>query len=434
MPDQIIIVDDDPIIGALSLELLRDAGYSTRLLTESLNAQDIIKAEKPTLIILDILMPGLDGMTLLHRLKSDPATETIKAIIVSGKAFEAEKQRAAQYGAEAFIAKPYDVDLFAQQVSEIMDAAGAAPKKTARLPSAPAPIARAELKATVWGCRSAGERSIFSPLEESGAETAAVTRYGKHTACVSVETPSHLFVFDAGSGLGLLGSELQKSGKHKEIWIFLTHFHPDHVEGLADFPCARDKDFALHISGASDSDKPFEVALKAAMAPGFGDEMPAAKMDLYELMEQTYEILPGVRLTAFYANHPGTTLAFILQTEGRKIVYCPDSELYGEEATALQDYDEKIGAFCRCADLMFHDGRYTPDDYARNRNNGHSSFLAAVDFAGKNLIKELVLVHQDGSYGDDVLDLMGKDAAARVTERGYKVKVVIGREGLRLTL
>lgn len=417
---QIIIVDEDPLVGALTLELLTDAGYAARLIQDSLKAQDIIKAEKPALVILDILMPGLDGLTLLHRLKSDPETEPIRAIIVSGKSFEAEKQRAAQYGAEAFIEKPYDVELFAQRVHDIMKKQGVAPKTIARAPSEPTP--RAELKAVVWGCRSSS--SAVSPV---------VTRYGKHSSCVSIETPSHIFVFDAGSGISLLGNELMKSGKHKELWLFLTHFHHDHVEGLAGFPCAREMDYTLHISGASDPDKSLEQSLKAAFEPGFGEEIPPAKVELYELMEQTYEILPGVRLSAFYANHPGTTLAYILQTDGRKIVYCPDSELYGEYATALQDYDEKIGVMCRGADLMFHDGRYTAEDYKKNRNAGHSSFLAAVDFAGKNLVKALVLVHQDDSYDDAVLDQMGKDAQAHVNERGYKLKVALGREGLSIT-
>jgi CheY-like chemotaxis protein len=419
---QIIVVDDDPIVGSLTLELLQDAGYSIRLIQDSLKAQEIIKAEKPALVVLDILMPGLDGLTLLHRLKSDPETEPIKAIVVSGKSFEAEKQRAAQYGAEAFIEKPYDVDAFATKVGEIMKKQGVEPTKTARPPSAPAPVPRAELKASVWGCRS--QSSAVSPV---------VTKYGKHTSCVSVETPAHMFVFDAGSGISLLGNQLAKDGKHKELWIFLTHFHQDHVEGLAGFPCARDKDYTLHISGASDPDKPLESALKSAFEPGFGDEAPAAKIEIYELIEQTYEILPGVRLSAFYANHPGTTLGYVLQTEERKIVYCPDSELYGEYATALQDYDEKIGAVCRGADLMFHDGRYTPDDYKNKRNSGHSSFISAVDFAGKNLVKQLVLVHADDSYADGVLDQMGKDAQARADERGYKLKVTVGREGLRLS-
>jgi len=423
MATQVIVVDDDPIVGSLTLELLKEAGFTALLIQDSMKAQEQIKRDQPALVVLDILMPGIDGLTLLHRLKSDPETEKIRAIIVSGKSFEAEKTRARQYGAELFIEKPYDVESFGQKVTEIMKSSGVEAKKIARPPSAPAPAPRAELKASVWGCRSAS--SAMSPV---------VTRYGKHTSCVSIELPQSLIVFDAGSGISLLGNELMKSGRFKELWLFLTHFHHDHVEGLAGFPCAREKDFTLHISGASDPDKSLEAALAEALEPGFGGEAPPCNIELYELIEQTYEIMPGVRLTAFYANHPGTTLGFVLQTEDRKIVYCPDSEIYGDFGTALQDYDEKLGGLVHGADLLIHDGRYTDEDYAKNRNTGHSSFLAAVDFAGKNKVKQLILVHQDDSYADDVLDKMSKASDARVAERGYAMKVALGREGLRLSV
>ena len=423
MATQVIVVDDDPMVGNLSLELLKDAGFEARLIQDSLKALDEIKREQPALVILDILMPGIDGLTLLHRLKSDPETAKIRAIVVSGKSFEAEKTRARQYGAELFIEKPYDVDTFGAQVAAIMKAEGIEPLKVARAPSGPAPEPRAEIKVAIWGCRSSS--SAVSPV---------VTRYGKHTSCVSVELPQHLLIFDAGSGISLLGNELMKSSRFKELWIFLTHFHHDHVEGLAGFPCAHDQGYTLNISGAGEPEKPLEKALAEAFEPGFGGEPPPCKIDPYEMIEQSYEILPGVRLTAFYANHPGTTLGYVLQTEDRKIAYCPDSEVYGEAATALQDYDEKLGGLLRDADLLIHDGRYTDEDYKTHRNSGHSSFLSAVDFAGRNKIKQLILVHQDDSYADGVLDAMAKAADARAVERGYAMKVVLGREGLRLSV
>src|ERR1035437_9459816 len=117
MATQVIVVDDDPIVGSLTLELLKDAGFDARLIVDSLKAQDEIRRDQPALVVLDILMPGIDGLTLLHRLKSDPETAKIRAIIVSGKSFEAEKTRARQYGAELFIEKPYDVDSFGAQVA-----------------------------------------------------------------------------------------------------------------------------------------------------------------------------------------------------------------------------------------------------------------------------------------------------------------------------
>ncbi len=422
MPAQIIVVDDDPIVGSLTLELLQDAGFTAQWVSDSLKATDVIKAQKPALVILDILMPGLDGLTLLHRLKSDPETSAIKAIVVSGKSFEPDRVRALQYGAEAFIEKPYDVEVFAKKVTDILAGQGLSPSQQPR-PVLPPVEARAEVKAAVWGFRS-----------KAGDRAPVTSKYGKNTPCVSVETPAHLFIFDAGTGIALLGNEVARAKKHKEAWLFLTGFAPDRVEGLPVFSGLRDEAFTLHISGASDPDKPLEDALRAVLEPAFGNEQPKAGLELYELMEQTYEILPGVRLTAFYANHPGTTLGFILQTEGRKIAYCPASEIYGEYGTALQDYDEKLGGLVRGCDILFHDARYTEADYKANRNKGHSSFLAAVDFAGKNKIKQLVLMHQDDAYGDDVLDTMVRDAEARIAAKGFALKVLMAREGLRLIL
>ena len=422
MAAQIIVVDDDPIVGSLTLELLQDAGFTAQWVSDSLKATDIIKAQKPSLVVLDILMPGLDGLTLLHRLKSDPETAHLKAIVVSGKSFEPDKVRALQYGAELFIEKPYDVEVFAKKVTEILAGQGQSPSAQPRA-ALPPPVERAEVKAAVWGFRS--RPSSRSPMS---------TKYGKNTPCVSVETAKHLIILDAGTGLALLGNDIARVKKHKDAWLFLTGFAPERVEGLPVFTGLRDPEFTLHISGASDPDKPLEDALREVLEPAFGADPPKASIELYELMEQTYEVLPGVRMTSFYANHPGTTLGFILQIEGRKIAYCPASEIYGEYGTALQDYDEKLGGLVRGSDILFHDGRYTEEDYKANRNLGHSSFMAAVEFAGKNKIKQLVLMHQDEGYGDDVLEKMSRDADARVKEKGYAVKVLLAREGLRLTL
>ncbi len=427
MATQVIVVDDDPIVGNLSLELLKEAGLSAVLIQDSLKAQAAVKAEKPELVILDILMPGIDGLTLLHRLKTDPETAGIRAIIVSGKSFEAEKTRARQYGAELFIEKPYDVDSFGKQVAAFLKPSGAdAPRQAVEnLPSLPPP-ARADLKLSVWGCRT----GTAGP-----ATGAAASRYGWRTPCLSIELEKSLMIFDAGSGIGPLGDELRKNPReNKDLWLFLTHFHRDHIQGLADFSCARDAAYTLNVVGTGEPHKSLEAMLAEAFEPAFGAEGPPCRIELYEVIEQTYEILPGARLTAFFSNHPGATLGFVLHAQNKKIVYCPDGEVYGEAATALQDYDEKLGGLIRDADVLVHDGRFTDEDYKKNRNSGHSSFMAAVDLAGHNKIKKLLLVHQDARYDDNELDRMAEAAEARVAERGYAMKVLVGREGLDLNV
>jgi len=149
-------------------------------------------------------------------------------------------------------------------------------------------------------------------------------------------------------------------------------------------------------------------------------------------MEQTYEIAPGVAVTSFYANHPGTTLGFVLETKGRKIVYCPDSELYGERATALQDYDDRLSKICAGADLLIHDGCYTPEDYHTIRNSGHSSCLSAVHMAGRSGVKRLLLFHMESQYSDQVLDRMGVESARVIAEKGYALECALAREDFKI--
>ncbi|MEK7858552.1 MAG: response regulator [Elusimicrobiota bacterium] len=423
MPGKIIVVDDDPIVGNLTRELLADAGYEVQLISDSMVALEAIKAQKPLLAVLDILMPGIDGLTLCHQIKNEPTTQAVKVAIVSGKAFHADRQRAAKYGADLFIEKPYDIENFGAMISGLIGGAVPAPK-AAPAPAPMAAVAEPKLHFTIWGCRS------LSPIK--AGESSA---YGRASSCVSLETGGHMLIFDAGTGIQGLGEKLVRSNKHKALWLFLTQFNQDHVEGLASFACARQPGYTLNISGANDPD----ISLQDRIAEIF--ETASSKLgdvqcafELYEMKEESYDILPGLKLTSFFANHPGTTLGFIVESEGRKTIYCPDSEIYGERGTALQDYDEKLGALCAGADLLIHDGRYTDADYQTRKDNGHSSWVSTVKFAGRNKVKRLVLFHHDDQYSDKVLDSIDAQARALIAEKGYALDFAMAREGLKISV
>ena len=424
MSAKVIVVDDDAIAGGLSRDLLQDAGYEVELITDTRTVMDAIKAQRPQIVIMDILMPGVDGLTLCHTIKRDLALKSTKVVMVSGKSFATERQRAKQYGADLFIQKPYSVDTFVSQITEII--ARSAPPSTL----SPAPVLLPEVSsdpnpvmtATIWGCRSEGD-----------LEAALPSRYGRRTCCVSLEMGEHLFVFDAGGGIAPLGDEIVKAGRHKEIWLFMTHFHKGHTEGLGAFAPAKLAGYKVHISGAREPDKGLqELAQEAFLASLPNDAALEAEIDLYEIMEETYAILPGTTLTAFYANHPGNTLGFVLEAQGRKFAYCPDTELYGETATAFQDYDEKSGKLCEGADLLIHNGRYTAEDYITMKDNGHSSYESALDFADKNGVKRLILFHHDNQYGDESLDRIAQRSAQRMKDRSYSFQCALAREGLKL--
>ncbi len=405
---EIIVVDDDPIGGTLTHNVLEESGYATELISDSRQVIAAVKAQRPGLVILDILMPGIDGLTLLHEIKQDPELSDTKVIIVSGKTFAEEKQRALRYGASLFLEKPYEVATLRRQVSELLGA----PKG-----GTPSPRSAAQgVQIRVWGCRSSGAADLRTP-------------------CVSVETQSRMIILDAGSGLLPLGEELLKEDRRKELWLLLTHFHPAHVEGLGLFACTRRAGYQLHIGGAGEPDKPLSEFVRGAFERSFERlaDPVAAKIKLYEFQEGDYDLLSDLKLSVFYANHPGLTLGFSLQTLGRRIVYCPDSELYGEDALSTQDYDEKLGGLCRGADLLIHDARWRDAEYAVHRNEGHSSARNAAAFAARNEIGSLILFHQDASYSPADLEAMGKEAEAAAGADG-RLSCVMAAEGLSLTI
>jgi len=428
-PD-IIIIDDDPMVGELSRDLLVDAGYTVTLVQDSLEAIPTIKAQMPRLIVTDIMMPGITGMDICKAVKSDPALKHMKIIVVSGKSYDVEKQRAFQFGADFFLQKPYNVDTFSSTVKSILNDSPATPAPPPSAPVAPAIIQEeipqasdldaGQIRVTVWGSRAL-------PLSLPNS----ASRYGRQTSCVSVETRDHLFVFDAGTGIVELGREIVSKRRHyKDIWVCLTHFHLDHILGLGSFAPIYDPNFSIHLIGANDPEKSLKEVAQATFYSSYSltKHPPKAKIDIYEILEDNYELMPGVKLSSMYANHPTSTLVYVLDMHGKKIAYAPDSEIWGD-ATAFQDYDEKLGGFVKGCELLMHDAAFTDADYETRKHEGHSGLSITVDFAAeKAQTGELVLFHAQAEYTDQQLDGMLEAAKARVQQKGYALKCYLPSE------
>lgn len=429
-PD-IIIVDDDPMVGELSRDLLTDAGYTVTLIQESLQAIPAIKEQLPRLIVTDIMMPGITGMDICKAVKSDPALKHIKIIVVSGKSYEVEKQRAFQLGADFFVQKPYNVETFSSTVKSILDGAVANPAPPPAAPMAPSIIREDEpeqasdlspgqIRVTCWGARG---------LPPTLPNTAS--RYGRQTSCLSIETREHIFIFDAGTGIVELGREIAaKKRYYKDIWVCLTHFHMDHILGLGRFAPLFDSNFAIHLIGSNDPEKSLKEVAQATFYSSFSlaKQPPKAKIDIYEILEDNYELFPGVKLSAMYANHPTSTMIYVLDILGKRITYSPDSEIWGD-ATAFQDYDEKLGGFVKDSDLFIHDAVYNDKDYETRKHEGHSGLSIVVDFAAeKAAAKDLVLWHANPDYTDEQLDQMLADAKARAQAKGYPLNCFLPAE------
>jgi CheY-like chemotaxis protein len=105
---RILICDDDPVILRLLQVNLELEGYDVLQAHHGEEALEIAGAEHPDLIILDIMMPRLDGYQTAERLKADDATKEIPIVFVSAKAQQSDIDKGKSYGVAEYLTKPFD--------------------------------------------------------------------------------------------------------------------------------------------------------------------------------------------------------------------------------------------------------------------------------------------------------------------------------------
>ena len=100
----ILVIDDEPDMLSLLERILTGEGYQVRLATDGVYGISILREEKPDLILLDIMMPGPDGFTVLSRIRE---YTNVPVIMLTGKRDTESLQRAIEIGADDFIKKPF---------------------------------------------------------------------------------------------------------------------------------------------------------------------------------------------------------------------------------------------------------------------------------------------------------------------------------------
>lgn len=106
MAKKILIVDDSPAEIAQLRTLLHDAGYDTVTASNGREAVSKAGSEQPSMILMDVVMPDMDGYEACRQLRSNPATKLIPVVIVSSKNQKADQLWASMQGAKALIGKP----------------------------------------------------------------------------------------------------------------------------------------------------------------------------------------------------------------------------------------------------------------------------------------------------------------------------------------
>jgi len=107
---RVLVVDDEPQVVWMLQFSLEAEGYQTFSARDGVAALDEVKEHHPTLMLLDIMMPVMDGWTVLEHLRSLPEDERPRVVVVSARSSLRDRAKAAELGADAFVAKPFNVD------------------------------------------------------------------------------------------------------------------------------------------------------------------------------------------------------------------------------------------------------------------------------------------------------------------------------------
>ena len=106
--DAILIVDDNATNLKLARVLLAGEGYDVRTAEDAPQALEVLKVFHPRLILMDIQLPGTDGLALTRQLKSDPALREIIVVALTAYAMKGDAERALDAGCDGYVAKPID--------------------------------------------------------------------------------------------------------------------------------------------------------------------------------------------------------------------------------------------------------------------------------------------------------------------------------------
>ncbi len=117
----ILIVDDEPAFCGVLSELLRSYGYAVRFAYSVTQAWELMEENPPDLVLTDVMMPGVDGLSLVRRLRNNPTYARVHTIVVSAKAQPEDIEASLDAGADACLIKPFSARELRDMVSRVLD-------------------------------------------------------------------------------------------------------------------------------------------------------------------------------------------------------------------------------------------------------------------------------------------------------------------------
>ncbi len=120
MSQRVLIVDDEPNI-VISVEfLMKREGFEVSVARDGEEALECIRADRPDLVVLDVMMPKLNGFEVCERVRADPELAATLILILTAKGREVEMKKGLSLGADAYVAKPFSTRDLVEKVKSLL--------------------------------------------------------------------------------------------------------------------------------------------------------------------------------------------------------------------------------------------------------------------------------------------------------------------------
>ena len=120
MSKTVLIVDDEEYIVTSLEYVMKSAGYEVVVAYDGEQAIEKIKATAPDLLILDVMMPKLDGFEVCEKIRANPLWESIRIIMLTAKGRDSERDKGISLGADAYMTKPFSTRDILKRVTELL--------------------------------------------------------------------------------------------------------------------------------------------------------------------------------------------------------------------------------------------------------------------------------------------------------------------------
>jgi DNA-binding response OmpR family regulator len=121
MGKKVLLIEDDSVSRKFMELILIKEGFEVITAVNGLEGLRKARTEAPNVLVLDVMLPGLDGFEICYRLRNDPETANLPILVLSAKSQESDKNSALQVGANAFLSKPVDRLVLINKVNELLN-------------------------------------------------------------------------------------------------------------------------------------------------------------------------------------------------------------------------------------------------------------------------------------------------------------------------